>query len=104
MSIQIDKKKCIACRKCCNICPGNLITTDHDGKAFIKRAQDCWGCTACLKECPAGAIKYFLGADIGGKGGHLYTKNLKDYIDWHIVSQDGKKYTIQTKKDESNKY
>lgn len=70
----------------------------------MKYPQDCWGCTACLKECPAGAIKYFLGADIGGKGGYLYTKNHKDFMDWHIVSQDNKEHTIQTKKDESNKY
>ncbi|WP_069998064.1 4Fe-4S dicluster domain-containing protein [Cellulosilyticum sp. I15G10I2] len=104
MSIYIDKNKCIACNKCSNICPGNLISTAHDHKAFIKCPQDCWGCTACLKECPVGAIKYFLGADIGGKGGYLYTENHPEHIDWHIISQDGKKNTIQTQKDESNKY
>jgi len=104
MSIQIDKDKCIGCNECCNICPGNLIGTDRDNRAFIKCPQDCWGCTACLKECPVGAIKYFLGLDIGGKGGYLYTRNHKDHIDWHIVSSDGRKHNIKTQKDESNKY
>lgn len=104
MSIQIDKDRCIACNKCSNICPGDLISTDNNSKAFIKYPQDCWGCTACLKECPVGAIKYFLGLDIGGSGGYLYTRNQKEHIEWHIVSSDNRKHHIKTKKDESNKY
>jgi len=103
MSIQIDKDKCIGCKRCSNICPGNLICMDNN-KAFIKNAKDCWGCTACLKECPTGAIKYFLGVDMGGKGGYLYTRSRKNHIEWHIVSSDNRKHTIKTKKDESNKY
>ncbi len=104
MSIQIDKNKCIACQKCSNICPGNLIRIDQDQKAFIKCPQDCWGCTACLKECPSGAIKYFLGADIGGRGGSLFTQDHPNHIDWHFITKDSKNHKIQTKKDESNKY
>lgn len=104
MSIQIDKNKCIACKNCTNICPGNLIAGDDQQKAFIKWPKDCWGCTACLKECPVGAIKYFLGADIGGRGGCLYLENHPDHIKWNIISQEGKQYSIQTQKDKSNKY
>ncbi len=104
MSIQIDKNKCIKCGKCCRVCPGNLINKDDNNKAFIKYPQECWGCTACLKECSSGAIRYYLGADIGGKGGYLYTRNHKDFIDWYIVSSDSNKHHIKINKKESNKY
>lgn len=104
MSIQINELKCIACGKCCNVCPGNLIEKDAANKAFIKYPKECWGCTACLKECPAGAIKYYLGADIGGQGGYLYTKNQKEYIDWYVVGSDGKEHHIKINKQDSNKY
>ena len=104
MSIQIDRSKCISCGKCCNVCPGNLIDKDVEKKAVMKYPQECWGCTACLKECQAGAIKYYLGADIGGKGGYLYTKNHKDSIDWYVVDTKGQEKQIKTSKHESNKY
>ncbi|AKL94803.1 indolepyruvate ferredoxin oxidoreductase, alpha and beta subunit [Clostridium aceticum] len=104
MSIQIDKTKCISCGKCLNICPGNLIAEDEEKKASIKHPKECWGCTACLKECSAEAIKYYLAADIGGKGGHLYSKNCGDSMAWYIVSADHKKYHIKINKKDSNAY
>lgn len=104
MSIRINGIKCIGCGKCSDICPGNLIEKDNNDKALMKFPKDCWGCTACLKECQTGAITYFLGADIGGKGGYLYTRNQKEYIDWYIVGSDGQEQHIQTVKHESNKY
>lgn len=104
MSIRIDKDKCVSCGKCTDVCPGNLIYKDENKKAFIKYPRDCWGCTACLKECGVGAINYYLGADIGGKGGYLYTEKDKDYLYWHIVNKDGEKRVITINKKESNKY
>lgn len=58
MSIVIDKSKCIGCKRCRNVCPGSLIKTDENGKAYIKYPKDCWGCTSCIKECPAYAISF----------------------------------------------
>lgn len=105
MSIQIDENKCIACGKCQNVCPGNLIYAEPKGKAFIKYQKDCWGCTACLKECPVSAIKFYLAADIGGKGGYLYTSQKeRDYLDWHIVNKNGKEQIIRINRKDSNKY
>ncbi len=104
MSIQINRSKCISCGKCYNVCPGNLIDKDDNDKAVMKYPKDCWGCTACLKECQVGAIKYYLGADIGGRAGYLYTKNHKDSIDWYVVGANGKEQKITTYKHESNKY
>ena len=85
------------------MCPGNLIKL-REGKAFIKREKDCWGCTSCLKECSTGAIEFFLGADIGGKGSTLSTKTQGDLRQWIVTDPKGgqKIITINTK--ESNKY
>ncbi len=104
MSIQIDRDKCISCGRCSQVCPGNLIEVDQDNKALIKYPSECWGCTACLKECPVSGIKYYLGADIGGTGGHMVARNHSDYIDWFIVSTDGTQHHIKINKKESNKY
>ena len=104
MSIRIIKDKCVACNKCIDVCPGSLIYKDEDKKMFIKYPKDCWGCTACLKQCNFGAIKYFLGADIGGEGGSLYTKDEGNYLHWHITDKLGKENIITIDKRESNKY
>lgn len=104
MSIKISKNKCIGCNGCIKVCPGNLIYKDDNNKAFIKYPKDCWGCTACLKECNSQAIEYYLGADIGGKGGHLHTKDEKNFLHWHITDKEGKKIVVTIDKRESNKY
>jgi adenylylsulfate reductase, subunit B len=104
MSIKIESSKCAACGKCRSVCPGSLIYKDEQGKAFIKYPKDCWGCTACLKECGTGAIKYFLGADVGGKGSTLHIKREKEFLHWHIVKPDGSEKVITVNQKESNKY
>lgn len=104
MSIRIDQKICIGCGKCCKVCPGSLIYQDENGKAFIRYPKDCWGCTACLKECPVQAIQYYLGADIGGNGGYLYTKQAGDYLDWYVINRQGETKKIRINRKESNQY
>ncbi|MCD7957283.1 MAG: ferredoxin family protein [Lachnospiraceae bacterium] len=76
MSIRIDREKCAGCGRCVEACPGNLIKKDADGIACIRHERDCWGCASCLKECRFGAIQYFLGADIGGRGAVLSVKKM----------------------------
>ncbi len=104
MSIKIDVNKCVGCNKCIEICPGNLIYKNEINKAFIKYEKDCWGCTACLKECKFKAIKYYLGADIGGNGAELYVEQVKDTLNWHITDKNGKESIISTNRKQSNKY
>lgn len=104
MSIRIDREKCTACSKCIQICPGKLLYSDQANKAFIKYPQDCWGCTACLKECRSGAIEYYLGADIGGKGTVLYTKQERDLLHWFFMKPDGREQCITINRKEANKY
>ena len=104
MSIVIDKSKCIGCKRCRNVCPGSLIKTDENGKAYIKYPKDCWGCTSCIKECPAYAISFFLGSDIGVIGLYFYknpeidmTKFLFNLqkIDWKRSSSQWKLRVIR---------
>lgn len=104
MSIRIDSEKCISCGKCLKVCPGNLISFDENKKAEIKYKKDCWGCTACIKECDNRAIEYYLGDDIGGKGAYLYTKVDKESIEWHLINKDKEERVVKTLKNESNKY
>lgn len=104
MSIKIDKEKCIGCSGCIEVCPGRLIYKDENDRAYIKYEKNCWGCTACLKECNKSAIKYYLGADIGGNGACLYVKQNSDELNWHIIDKDGNETVINTNRKESNKY
>jgi adenylylsulfate reductase, subunit B len=104
MSIKIDLQKCIGCSKCIETCPGNLIFKNDNSKAFIKYPNQCWGCCACVKECNFEAIKYYLGADIGGKGTYLNIEKENDFLYWHIFKPNGQQITITTNAAESNKY
>lgn len=104
MSIKIEELLCVGCGKCVEACPGNLIKINTQKKAVIKREKDCWGCTSCLKECRMGAIQFFLGADMGGRGSILSVKEKDDIRYWTVTDPDGKKQTIEVNKKESNKY
>ncbi len=104
MSIQIDKEKCIGCRKCGDICPGSLIRIDAEKKAYIRYPQDCWGCTSCIKECPVYAIRFYLGADIGGMGSTVHTEKQGDILRWIVQRYDGARIETEINQKESNKY
>lgn len=103
MSIAIDSEKCIGCGRCSEVCPGSLIKLDSK-KAYIKYPKDCWGCTSCIKECPVHAVKFYLGADIGGMGSLVHTEKDGDILNWIIEAPDGKVTRIGINQKESNKY
>lgn len=104
MSIRIQREKCAGCGRCAQVCPGNLIKTDPEGKAYIRRVRDCWGCTSCLKECGTGAIDFFLGADLGGLGSRLSVTTRGNSRIWTVTKPDGSTERIETDRRESNKY
>lgn len=104
MSIRIDQAKCVGCAKCVEVCPGNLIKMDPRRKAVIKREKDCWGCTSCLKECAAGAVQFFLGADIGGRGSILSVKTKGDIRIWTVTDPAGNIQRLEINRKDSNKY
>ena len=82
MSIRIQKSKCAGCGRCIEACPGNLIKKDKENKAFIRQVRDCWGCTSCIKECRHDAIRFFLGADVGGRGASMVVSEKPDISTW----------------------
>ena len=84
MSIRIREERCVGCGKCQEVCPGTLIQI-VDKKAVMKYPKNCWGCVSCVKECKAGAIEFYLGADIGGMGGTMNVTQKGDLINWNIT-------------------
>ncbi len=104
MSIRIETDRCSGCGRCCEVCPGNLIRRSADGKADIRRRQDCWGCTSCLKECKTGAILFYLGADIGGRGSVLSVSQKGDIKIWSVTDPGGNVQKIAVNSKESNQY
>jgi uncharacterized protein (DUF362 family)/NAD-dependent dihydropyrimidine dehydrogenase PreA subunit len=50
-----DKKACIGCKKCAEICPAHVITMKN-GVPVIDRAK-CITCFCCQEFCPVGAMK-----------------------------------------------
>lgn len=104
MSIAIDNKKCTGCKKCLNVCPGNLLKLDEDGKSYIKYPKDCWGCSSCIKECAFKAISLYLGADIGGRGSKLTADIEDDVVHWVVTESNGKTHNIDVNRKDSNKY
>ncbi len=104
MSIVIDKNRCSGCGRCRQVCPGSLLGADETGKTEIRYPRDCWGCTSCLKECQLNAIRYYLGADIGGRGSLLYIRQEKNLLHWIIVGPDGREKVITTDSSQANAY
>ena len=101
--IVIDRKKCVGCGRCVEICPGNLLTLKNS-RAEIRDVRDCWGCCACVKICPAAAICYKLSADLGGAGAELFAKDSPTKITWQIKKADGEIITLDLDKNRANKF
>ena len=109
MSIVIHPYKCIGCTKCTQVCPGSLIEMQKVEDMKVKKAvmqypKDCWGCVSCVKECPVQAISFFLGADIGGNGSTMTTKEEGDILKWIIEKRDGTVEEIDINRKDANKY
>lgn len=104
MSIRVDSETCTGCGKCRDVCPGSLLYEAPSGKTMSRFPRDCWGCTACAKECAFGAIKYFLGADLGGRGTTLHTRQDDEYIHWVFIKPSGGEEAITVRKKEANRY
>ena len=52
---QVNKKQCIGCQKCFQICPAKAITMKKN-KPSINR-KICIRCFCCQEFCPVGAMK-----------------------------------------------
>lgn len=101
--ISIDEKICVGCKKCVDICPGNLLMLKNSC-ATIREVRDCWGCCACVKICPVNAICYQLSADLGGAGAKLFAHDSKTKLIWEILKTDGEKIILEVDKRQANKF
>lgn len=104
MSIHIDEGLCRGCGQCVEVCPGNLIKRDPRGKALLRRPKDCWGCVSCLKACAFGAISFRLGAELGGMGSSMRTREDGALRHWSITRPDGTQTVITVDTRDANKY
>lgn len=103
MSVRVNKEKCVGCGKCTDICPGNLFGLS-EGKAVMCYPKDCWGCVSCVKECPAHAIEFFLGADMGGNRSVMTVKEEPGVLHWIIEKPDHTVTEINIDRTSSNRY
>ena len=55
----IDKKQCIACGVCANICPQDVFFGSKKKETpKVAYPEECWHCNACVLDCPKpGAIR-----------------------------------------------
>ena len=104
MSVRISPERCARCGKCAEICPGNLITRDASGAAFLPYPEECWGCASCLKECRHGAIAYFLGADIGGTGAEMRVRSEGPLRHWRVERPGRIPVVVTTDSRTANQY
>ena len=63
-------------------------------------------CGNCItpRSIKAEAIDFFLGADIGGRGSTLTTREDGDYRLWTVTAPDGNKTVVRINKKDANKY
>ncbi len=55
--ITINKKKCIGCRQCIDVCPFTVLETDENGKPYASD-KACIKCMHCAAICQSGAITF----------------------------------------------
>ena len=55
----INKRKCIACGVCVNVCPQDVFFGSQKKQTpVVSYPEECWHCNACVVDCPVkGAIK-----------------------------------------------
>lgn len=51
----INNELCIACKKCADICPLDVIKYQDDA-VVVLYPDECWHCRACVMDCPKQAI------------------------------------------------
>lgn len=55
----IDRKVCVGCGTCADICNSHIFVHDRtvDKVPVVKFPDECWHCDSCVMDCPVGAIR-----------------------------------------------
>jgi adenylylsulfate reductase subunit B len=94
--VKIDYKICNRCggapeKRCQRICPGDLIGVNpEDDRPVVFYPDDCWACTACVKDCPVAAITLKLPFKVVGNGATLRA-SVKGNKTYCVVEEAGVK-------------
>lgn len=94
--VTIDYSVCNRCggaeeKRCERICPGDLITQDEGGWPVVRPKEDCWACTACVKDCPVAAISLRLPFQIEQDGGASLKASARgSKTFWTVTDRQGK--------------
>ncbi|MEK7241325.1 MAG: 4Fe-4S dicluster domain-containing protein [Planctomycetota bacterium] len=95
--VKIDYKVCNRCegareKRCQRICPGDLIGVNpEDDRPVVLYPEDCWACTACVKDCPVAAITLKLPFQVLEEGDSLRATAKGRKTSWVLEGTDGKK-------------
>lgn len=53
----IDKKTCVNCGTCVDICPTDVFRKAQSGDVpDVKYPEECWHCNSCVLDCPTKAV------------------------------------------------
>lgn len=56
----IDRKLCVKCHRCTEICPLDIFETDGEGYPLVRYPEECWHCYSCVFDCPRKAVSLRL--------------------------------------------
>jgi thioredoxin reductase/ferredoxin len=56
--ILADKKKCISCNVCTNVCHQGIDVMSFANKGLPMADPECVRCSACVQECPTGVLTF----------------------------------------------
>lgn len=90
VGVHVDEKLCYGCGACVNICPGDLLYLDENGRTKMREQADCWDCMACVKSCPAGALETYLPYSLAECGARLIPKVTETEVRWKCIYPDGR--------------
>lgn len=62
----------------------------EEGKVTLREAGECWGCAACLKVCPRGALALELPLELGGRGSRLTAWTTDGRTRWFLWRPNGR--------------